>query len=269
MGYAEFPPDARLAAQVHCLWCYTSAGGAGTERIVPDGRPELIIHGASSYREILGADEGVLQPPVLFAGQLTRPLHLRASGAATVLGVRFRPHGARAFIGRSMRELVDARVAPDFIDAEASGALAGRIGNAASDHARVREAEDFVLRRIETTAVSADGAVAECVALIERRRGEVELDALLELASLGRRQLERRFLDAVGIGPALLAAIFRFRSVFDLLERDAARPWTDAALAAGYYDQSHFIREFRRFVGCTPSEFARSARGLAAALVER
>jgi AraC-like DNA-binding protein len=74
---------------------------------------------------------------------------------------------------------------------------------------------------------------------------------LVAASGIGRRQLERRFGDAVGIGPALLASIFRFRSVFDLIERDGSRPWTDAALAAGYYDQSHFIREFRRFVGCT------------------
>ena len=57
------------------------------------------------------------------------------------------------------------------------------------------------------------------------------------------------------------------KSVFDLIEHDSARPWTDAALAAGYFDQSHFIRDFRRFVGCTPSEFHRTPEGIAQALV--
>ena len=69
------------------------------------------------------------------------------------------------------------------------------------------------------------------------------------------------------MGPALLATVFRFRRVFDLIEHDSSRPWTDAALAAGYFDQSHFIRDFRRFVGCTPSEFRRTPEGIAQALV--
>jgi AraC-like DNA-binding protein len=66
----------------------------------------------------------------------------------------------------------------------------------------------------------------------------------------------------------MLADILRFRRVFDAIERDSARPWTDAALAAGYFDQSHLVRDFRRFVGCTPTEFAAARPGLASALVE-
>jgi AraC-like DNA-binding protein len=94
----------------------------------------------------------------------------------------------------------------------------------------------------------------------------VEVQTLAEDAAIGRRQLERRFGECVGVGPGLLASIFRFRSVFDVMERDVSSPWTDAALAAGYYDQSHFIREFRRFVGVTPTAFARTAAGLGEAL---
>ena len=56
--------------------------------------------------------------------------------------------------------------------------------------------------------------------------------------------------------------------MFDVIEHGGARPWTDAAVEAGYFDQSHLVRDFRRFVGCTPTEFAASRPGLATALVE-
>jgi AraC-like DNA-binding protein len=185
---------------------------------------------------------------VLFAGQVTQPLHLRSPGNARVIGVRFRPAGARAFLGRPMREVTDRRVAiPGPVPADA---------------------EAFVLDRVRRLGIGEDDAARRCAERIEASAGQVSVAELTALCGLGRRQLERRFADAVGVGPALLAAIFRFRRVFDVIEHDAARPWTDAALDAGYYDQSHFIRDFRRFVGCTPSEFQRSRGALAAALVE-
>jgi AraC-like DNA-binding protein len=54
--------------------------------------------------------------------------------------------------------------------------------------------------------------------------------------------------------------------VHDRIARDGTCPWTEAAVAAGYYDQSHFIRDFRRYVGCTPSAFLGEAGELAEAL---
>lgn len=270
MSYAEFPASPRLARFVHCVWTFASTReDDAPERIVPDGRPELVVHCAEPYGEI-GTD-GILrrQPRALFAGQLTRPLHLRASGAASVVGVRFKPDGARAFFGRPMRECVDVRIALDDVWAGSGTRLADAMAAVDDAATRIALADAFVAERIAAQADGDDEAVACCVAMIEASGGQVAIDALLQAARLGRRQLERRFAEAVGVGPALLAAIFRFRSVFDLIEHDSDRPWTDAALGAGFYDQSHFIREFRRFVGCTPGEFFRGGEGLATALVER
>jgi AraC-like DNA-binding protein len=270
VSYAEFPPPPRLARFVHCLWTFASATEhAVPERIVPDGRPELVVHCARPYREV-GVDGALrAQPRALFAGQLTRPLHLRAAGAASVVGVRFRPDGARASLGRPMRECADARIALDDVWVGSGTRLADAMTAQRDGAARLALAEAFVAERIGASSHGVDEAVACCVAMIEASHGQVAIDALLQAAGLGRRQLERRFADAVGVGPALLAAIFRFRSAFDLLEHGGVRPWTDAALGAGFYDQSHFIREFRRFVGCTPGEFFRDGEGLATALVER
>lgn len=270
MSYAEFAASPRLAHVVQCVWTFEATGAdAVPERIVPDGRPELVVHCAVPYGELDADGASRRQPRALFAGQLTRPLQLRAAGAASVVGVRFRPDGARAFIGRSMRKSVDARIALDQVWPGCGTQLAEALHAATDAPARIALAEAFVVERIAAHGHVADDAVARCVAMIEASRGQVEIEALLQAAGLGRRQLERRFADAVGVGPALLAAIFRFRSVFDLIEHDSERPWTDAALGAGYYDQSHFIREFRRFVGCTPGEFFRAGEGLAAALVDR
>jgi AraC-like DNA-binding protein len=248
MRYAEFPPPDALRHVLHCLWTFEDEGGREPQRIVPDGRCELVVHRGDPYREV-GA--GAVQPRALFAGQLTQPLWLEATGRCDVVGVRFRPAGARAFIGGSMRAATDRRVA---LPGDVPGTLEAVVA--------------WVGEQISARAVPDDAPVRAAAELIERTGGDVAVADLVAASGLGRRTLERRFLDGIGIPPALLANVFRFRRVFDAIEHDSARPWTDAAAAAGYFDQSHLIRDFRRFVGCTPTEFAASRPGLATALVE-
>ena len=252
MPYTEFPPPPDLADVVHCIWRFDEATPAALDRIVPDGRCELIVHGAAPFSERAG-ERWRRQPRVLFAGQVTRPLHLRANGPADVIGVRLHYACARLVFARPVHEATDRRVG-----------LCAAWGDAP---ATIDAAIAFVRRRTGQNADLRDALVEASVDRIARSPGALPVEALAQGCGLGRRQLERRFADAAGVGPALLASILRFRRVFDEIEHGGARPWTDAAAAAGYSDQSHFIREFRRFVGCTPGEFMRTSEGLATALV--
>ena len=268
MRYVEMAPPPDLAPWLRCAWVFASSHVAeAPERIVPDGRPELVVHAAEPFAELDEGGRASPQASAIFAGQLTRPLHLRATGASLVVGLRFHPDGARAFLGRPLREANDRRVALEAIVPGSTRALARDAAAAPDDTSRVEVAYELVRRRLASAPAFVDAPVRRCVTSLEDDP-RVPLEALLAIAGLGRRQLERRFADAVGLAPAQLAAVLRFRRAFDLLERDARRPWTEAALAAGYYDQSHFIREFRRYVGCKPSEFFREREGLAEALVQ-
>ncbi|HUP98371.1 MAG TPA: helix-turn-helix domain-containing protein [Usitatibacter sp.] len=261
MGYAEREPPRSLSAYVRCVWSYEAPPTDAIQRIVPDGCPELIVHYGAPYAEVGDSGKATLQPSVLFAGQLTRPLCLRPSGRSGVVGIRFHPHAGRSFIGTPMHETTDSRRA-------FAADLARLVAGASDEDQRIVHVERFVAERVTSLGEREDALVPRLVAQVEAAGGRIELAELLKGAGIGRRQLERRFADAVGIGPALFAAIVRFRRVFDVLEREGARPWTEAALEAGYYDQSHFIREFKRFVGCTPTEFEAERSGLASALVD-
>jgi AraC-like DNA-binding protein len=78
------------------------------------------------------------------------------------------------------------------------------------------------------------------------------------------RALQRRFAREVGVPPRTLAAVFRFRRVFDALAENDAATWTQAAQAVGYFDHPQLVRDFRRFLGCTPSQYMRTRGALAA-----
>lgn len=256
MRYAEFPPPPELADYVHCLWVFEGDADAEPQRVVPDGRCELILHWRAPYLEKDG-DAWIAQPRALFAGQLTRPLHLLAREPAGVLGVRFRTAGACAYLQGHVNTFTDRRLpvigAPD-------------LAAAPDEAARLALAAGHVAQRLDVRYH--DRRIAAVAAEMRASEGRLPLGALATAAELSARTLQRRFLEAVGVPPRMLASIIRFRGVFDALQRPGVETWTAAAQEAGYFDHPQLARDFRRFVGCTPGEFLRSERGLAVSLAD-
>jgi AraC-like DNA-binding protein len=253
--YEEFAPPEALSPYVHCLWVFEGQDPAEPQRIAPDGRCELILHWRAPYLEKVG-EAWTPQPRALFAGQLTRPLHLLAREPAGVVGVRFRTAGAGAFV-HDLAALTDQRLA--LTDAPDLAA-------AADEAERLALAGAYVGARLRPERF--EPAVAAACAEIRASEGRVPLDDLCATAQLSPRALQRRFLETVGVSPRMLASIVRFRRVFEALQAPDVTNWTGAAQAAGYFDHPQMARDFRRFLGCTPGAFLAAERGLATSLVE-
>lgn len=258
-AYAEHAPRVTLREFVHCVWIFTAPPDDTPQPIAPDGRPELIIHCRNPYLE-RGASGSVLQSPVLFAGQLTKPLILVAHGDVAVIGVRFRPDGARAFLGCGLDSATDRKLDLAVLHGEVAVAL----GKAAREKRQLRLAaelaQDYVEARIAGARI--DGVVRQAVTNLfageEARKPE----------GVSERQFQRRFKSEVGVSPRMLRSVLRFRSVFDAIEHPENVGWVKTALAAGYFDQPQMARDFRRFLGCTAREWAAQPRGLALALTQ-
>jgi hypothetical protein len=184
--YQEFAPPPALAPFVHCLWVFEGEDAAEPQRIAPDGRCELILHWRTPYLEMADG-EWRPQPRALFAGQLTRPLHLLARDAAGVVGVRFRTAAAGAYLRAPASDATDRR-----LPLEDPADLA----DAADEPARLALAAEHVLARLEPARL--DRGVAAAVAELRRSDGRTPLDDLCAIAGLTPRVLQRRFLEGSG-----------------------------------------------------------------------
>lgn len=255
MRYEEFAPPEAIAAYVRCLWVFEGQDADEPQRIVPDGRCELILHWGAPYLERNGSD-WTPQPRNLFAGQLTRPLHLLAREPAGLVGVRFRTAGAKAFLRYQVNPFTDLRrPLADGPDLREVGSEAERLALAA----------DYVAASIGT--VFHDLQIVRAVEEMRQSEGRVPLETLAVTVGLSPRPFQRRFLETVGVPPRMLASILRFRRVFEALRAPGVTSWTETAQEAGYFDHPQMGRDFRRFLGCTPSEFLAAERGLASHLV--
>ncbi len=248
--YRELQPRACLRDFVHCIWTFEAPADDAPQPIAPDGCCELIVQCGALYRESDGAE----QPRVLFAGQITQPLTLCASGPVAVVGVRFRPEAARAFVGHSAERTTDKRVALRDLHGDA----ARRLEPGDNLDVIAERTQDYVDARMRGAVLDAD-VCAAVAAMFDGR----PVDAP---AALSERQWQRRFKAEVGVSPRQLQSVLRFRRVFDAIDAPGPTGWVEAALAAGYFDQPQMARDFRRFLGVSARQWAAQRVGLSRAL---
>jgi AraC-like DNA-binding protein len=247
LRYREIQPTARLRPFVSRFWLLEHDGeGAEPQRVVPDGRSELILNWSQPF-EHFQAGQWQGQPRCFLAGQIDSPLLLRPNGPAKMLGIGFHPDGAARVFGRAMHQLSGRFTAVEDLSPTLSRSLD-----------RALESRD-PLAAVEAALLSAqDGArggdllVAEAVRRIIAAKGGSDLALLARELGLSLRQLERRFNAVVGLTPKLFCRIQRFSNVFHVLG-EGSHDWVDAAVACGYYDQAHLIRDCKSLSGTTPA----------------
>jgi len=247
MKYREWAPPAALCDQVEAIWSLTGQAAPSDQprRILPDGCAELILNFADPVVQVTGGP--AKQPALMFVGQITGPFHVRPTRRVDLLGIRFRPGGAAALTCVPQHELVDQSVPLADIARHAAQLLAPAFDTDDAG-ARIERTTEALASSLESRRT----AVTESADAIVRHWGLIPVGVLAAGAGLGTRQLERRFLDEVGMTPKRLARISRFQRVFQAMER---RPigWTRVAVECGYYDSSHLVRDFREFAGEAPS----------------
>jgi AraC-like DNA-binding protein len=113
-------------------------------------------------------------------------------------------------------------------------------------------AVESALLSAENTVRGSDLVIAESARRITLAKGALDLAALARELGLSIRQLERRFLAAVGLSPKLFCRIQRFNNVFQVLGQPSCN-WVETAVACGYYDQAHLIRDCKDLSGNTPA----------------
>jgi AraC-like DNA-binding protein len=218
---------------------------------LPDTRPvaAFSFHGAVR----INGDEWA--PPSAFTGlRETLRAHEHWHEHAVLLAT-FTPVGAAAFLRPSLEEFVGTTT-------DLAGLL-GRPGElerlhdqlaAAENHGRrITLLEEFLLARVRVSAP--DPLVTAAVAWLEQGMGNRRIDGLTRYIGLSQSALERRFRRVVGVSPKRFASVVRLRRAVRL--RAAGADLTAVAHTAGYFDQSHFIHDFRRATGSAPDAFFR------------
>ena len=250
MLYSEFKPQPPLNRFVECFWTLESeVPSSQPERILPDGCVELILNFGACFSQHSG-NSPQLQPRNFVVGQMTGPVMISPSGPVQVLGIRFHPGGTVPFLKLPLHEITDELVELGSLSSKFESELLRAASRSALLGEKITAVAEFLTRQV--TSYDHDARVLMLAARIVDSGGAVSVDQLASAAGISSRQLERRFLREIGLGPKLLGRIIRFQQVFRAVEQ-AEPTWATLALECGYYDQAHLIRDFNQFAQQTPA----------------
>ncbi len=261
MKYTSRKPRGRLTGLVELLWHIDDpASASAPQTICPDGRTEIVLHLGQPMQQYT-ANAAHLQPRHLIVGQMSAPVTIAATGRALMVGARLAPDALFRLL-----PLPQDRIAATIVDAGAvwhrwTARAADAIANAPSAAGQL----DALETALEQLAPSGPASVAErtirrAIRCLESSGGTAPVEALAHAAGVSRRHFERLFQERVGLSPRLFGRIVRFQQAFQAL---GSEPAASIAARCGYADQSHLVREVRRFAGQTPRALA-EAEGLTA-----
>lgn len=168
----------------------------------------------------------------------------------TVL-VYFKETGASSFFKVQMHELFGESVSlENFMLRSELLILEEKLCEAKTDPERISVVEHFLISRLQSSAP--DQLIANAVAAIIRSHGNIRITELADELHISQSPLEKRFRKIVGASPKKFASIVRMKHVLN----GGTEALSGKSFEAGFYDQAHFIKEFKKFTGETPEKFS-------------
>lgn len=273
--YTEAAPTRSLEGVVRCYWSIEGrvpAGESVVNRVLPDGCMDVIFNlGDAPIGEV-----GAWPEPGHVVGTMPSAIVVGMSGRVDMVGVRFEPGAAVAYLGvpapeltarsigfsavrREAREVTE-RVAMAGDTADRAFGAGGQAGAAMVARARLRERAGVLDCAVGSARLtSPDPLVAAAVRLIETSRGSIAVSEIERRLGVTPRTLTRRFTAAVGLTPKMACRVARLQGAAAAIRATPGESLARIAVRTGFSDQPHLNRDFAALARISPARFAREA----------
>lgn len=259
MLYKRIDPTSSLKSFIDCYWIIEDDEQTSPtlQKIIPDGFAEVIFHYGDPYRLIL-LDQVGLQANKLIAGQIDRHFFIENTGRTAMIGIKFNPTALTHLFDLDMQTFTNT--VSDITTIPRLKPLAALLNQAPYEEMIIKF-DHFFLQLIERSPIKKH-VIDAAIELIFEQNGMVSIQEMSEQLNTSQRQIERYFKRYIGLSPKLYTRIIRFNYIFELM-KNADHNWQDLVFKSGYYDQSHFIKNFKEFTGEDPTKYGFDEKNIA------
>lgn len=248
--FRTWPPPPPLARYVRMFWAFehdVPEGSPYVYRSMADGCVEIVFH----YKGTFTGENGAYHPAVVHA-QCSHHQRFLTHGSFGIFGAYLYPFALPQLFGLSATAFSNEIPGLTEVLGREGEGLQEQVMLAATNDERVQLLSAFLMRRLSSQQQH-ETAAHVAIRQIIRVNGQINVAKLASDVCLSTRQFERRFKEFSGFSPKLFTRIIRFQQA--LAQYGKASSMTELAYACGYYDQSHFIHEFKAFSGYHPKHY--------------
>jgi AraC-like DNA-binding protein len=252
-------PQPPLSNFVDLFWFYDSysPGQHSKERLMPDGSIELVINLNENEARIYdreNLDKYVRLPGALLCGPHSSFFVIDTAQQASVIGIHFKPGGAFPFFKMPASELHNFHVSLEDLWGHEAGLLRERLLEAQPPLKKLQVLEECLLEQAFRPLER--HCVVDCaLGLFRNIHTAPAIADIADHIGISSRRFIQLFSNQVGLTPKLFARVRRFQQVLKNIRRGAEFSWVDMAASCGYFDQAHFIHDFKEFSGINPTAY--------------
>jgi AraC-like DNA-binding protein len=257
VNFKQFAPSNILMPYIKHYYIFESDSDIEFEDIVfPSGDMEVIFNLGNGVWESSVGNEFYKTPQIELWGQITKPLAIKSKGKHTMLGIKFFTHSAAYFFNDEIGVFND-RIT-DLYDVLGNPAkiLHAQLLETKDQDKRIEILEGFLIKKLigAQKRFARIDKVAHILMSIKKNPAENNLGNIASKHGITPRYLHKLILQNTGLSPSSFNKINRFQFSLKLIAKNNL-PFTAIAYNCGYFDQSHFIRDFKSFTGLTPSAY--------------
>lgn len=262
MNYYTVKPNVQLSDYVRYFWVLqgnASEHQPYIHRALANGCPELLFHYKGQFDELIGTDKSEKSFVSGIHAQASQYRRFIIKQDFGILGVYVYPYTASLLLNIPAHEM--SNQLPDLFSllGREGLELEERIMLASTDQEKIRIVSGYLESKL--LGINPRQEIMQSVKAVIHTKGMVDIQKLADGCCLSIRQFERVFKEYSGFSPKLFARIIRFNATISSSE-PAIASLTEIAYQFGYYDQSHFIQDFKEFSGYSPgSYFFKKAEG--------
>ena len=240
------------------------------ENVMPDGTFELIIDLREEPRKLF--QRGDLSRHRSFRRGWISGVHssyivIDVLQGASMAGAHFRPGGAAMFLGCPADALADEVVELDAMWGTGAWTWRERLLEARDGRTKLDLLEALLSERFRATEAGrqrrtqSSRRLKHALERLEKDPAPAGIGALAAELGVSHKHFIAEFRRSVGLTPKVYGRICRFQEVLRRIHQQKAMEWAGVACACGYFDQAHFVRDFKEFSGLNPSKFLRHTLG--------
>lgn len=257
MKYFSIAPSEKLAGLVRCFWVLEMESFSGApyiHRTMADGCIEMVFHYQGVFDEMLANDQQVSSFSSGISGPSQQFRRFSIDQQFGIFGVYLYPFALAELFGIPALALTNEMIDTGTILGTAGKELEEKMMLARDNQHRIAIITQFLESRLTRHKIKYH-AISETIRQIISTDGMSNVQRLAEDSFLSMRQFQRNFKEHTGFSPKLFTRIARFQTALRKYPEKESLSLTDIAYDCGYYDQSHFIHDFKEFSGHHPGAY--------------